>query len=146
MTSSQRKFELTKTGSSRTALTQLEPKRMEKCKNFTFDPHHSHQFKKILKKFNIVLCFNTQYCVDKQLGKKSKRSRDTEEQAGIYSIPCQTCQKVYIGLMKRSVEARGQEYASHIKNREIIRLVVAAHCREKNHWIVPKTNRSERDL
>ena len=53
----------------------------------------------------------------------------------IYSIPCDTCNKIYIGQTKRHLEKRIQEHKLSIKNHHINKekTAVVAHYQETGH-------------
>jgi hypothetical protein len=86
----------------------------------------------IMTKHNLNVVYKNEGTLRSLIGVKKDKKQD-EECSGIYQIPCQDCDMIYVGQTKRRFEIRESEHEEAIKNNMLQKSSVALHCREQKH-------------
>jgi predicted GIY-YIG superfamily endonuclease len=92
----------------------------------------TNELSRRMKKHNINVVFRNESTLKSLLGGIKRKTPD-DECSGIYEIPCQDCEKVYIGQTRRRFETRESEHKEAIRQRMLQRSAVALHCHENRH-------------
>ena len=80
------------------------------------------------------IAFSTSNKLSNSLG-SAKDKLKPEEQAGIYKISCNDCEKTYVGQTKRSLLTRFKEHIAHFKYNRVEKSSVALHMSSEKHLI-----------
>lgn len=111
--------------------SQTNIKRVAMC----YAPEVTNNIKNKFREHDMDLVFSNNKKLKNSLG-STKDKIDDKKKSGVYTIECGDCNRLYIGLSKRSIETRFKEHSSHIKNNRPSRSAVAAHVLHNNHFSV----------
>ena len=95
----------------------------------------SEPIKRILEQFGVKVAFKPHFTIGNLFPKPKDPVPKAQVRAPIYKIPCDDCEKSYIGETKRQYATRESEHKKAVKNFEIKKSALAEHCHITGHSI-----------
>ena len=95
----------------------------------------SESIRRILSKENIRVAFRSRTTVRSILTNVRPRISQHDKKGVVYCIPCQDCDKVYVGETGRTLNIRQKEHKRHLFNGNTEDSAVAAHAHQEVHDI-----------
>ena len=95
----------------------------------------SEAIRRILSKENVRTVFRTKTTIRSILTNVKPKVPSHNKKGVIYCIPCQDCDKVYIGETGRTLQVRQKEHERHCINGRSQDSAVAAHAHQELHDI-----------
>jgi hypothetical protein len=92
----------------------------------------TNKIQNVFRRHNFNVVFKNNSTLKHLIGGMKQKTPD-EESAGIYEIPCEDCDCVYVGQTRRRFKVRELEHEESIRKRQTEKSSVAAHCIENNH-------------
>ena len=87
---------------------------------------------KLLKSNGLNVCFQNRNNLKDLIG-QVKKKKPFEVKSRIYNIQCDGCAGNYVGQTKRRIETRIKEHQRALKNKQVEKSAIAAHCIEEGH-------------
>ena len=112
----------------------------------SYVPGVTEKIRKALRKHGIEVKERAGRKMKNILVRKSRGRTEAPEE--VYCIPCQDCQRTYVGETMRGKEKRMKEHQRMIRNFEMERSEIAAHCHNEDHrmnWQAAETLTKERN-
>lgn len=100
--------------------------------SFNYAPRITHTLSGIFKPYDMQCVYKSTNKLIDLIG-TTKNKDDKLKSSGIYSIQCNSCDGVYYGQKKRSIEKRFYEHLSYIKNKQCNRSALASHAINTGH-------------
>ena len=111
------------------------PNRNGKSKKNVVVPFHWNigmNIDRVLKSHGLNVVFQNKNNLKDLIG-HVKRKKPFEVKSGIYNIQCDGCSGNYVGQTKRRIETRIKEHERALKNKQVEKSAIAAHCIEEGH-------------
>ena len=116
----------------RTTLYKNRVKENQQWKSATYTSYANDIHEAFKKNTNINISFSTNSNLKHLLG-NPKTKLKTEDKSGIYEIPCDNCEKKYIGQTKIKIKTRFKEHLAHYKNKQSEKSAIAKHALSTGH-------------
>lgn len=118
----------------RRELTTLKPSQEDNNRRFKINYVNglTQKLKAEWRKYNIELIETASLKLGNMLGNTKSKTEKTQK-AGIYSIKCSSCDLVYIGQTRRTIEQRFKEHMQCIKNNKTEQSALAKHAADTGH-------------
>ena len=91
--------------------------------------------KRILSNYNIKVALKPHHTIGNIFPKPKDPVRKDQTRGAIYSIPCEVCDKSYIGETKQKFSTRLKEHQKEVEKKHSHKSALAEHCLNSGHTI-----------